>query len=669
MFSSRCRLWWLLVSSKVALSSTLPLRSIAAHKWLEDSFGALREGPIVGDEHSSYAQYSTEGSGVTYGVQAWARGLTEGTQGEALSLQAIAATGSVRVPALVHVDGSSPDGSGSPESGGSPNHSFLITEHLSDGTRLGVEHAEALGVRMAHLHLAPPAHSPSAFGFSVPTEAFGGRSTSLQEGSGPVGGGASSLETNEWTDDWVVFFRENRINHQMYIAQQRQTIPALDYYVAEEWNGLMEATGQLRAFFQGLRVTPSLLHGSFHPLNVALVHDEPALFRPASYYGHHEAEFAHALSQCEQGPDRSFDESFWEGFWRGYRKHIPEDAGFGARQLLYALHSQLALYNAWGFSDEGEQYGNQALQTIRRLRRIFDRRRRRMEENGGEGGGWRGGGLRRRAAEDASADDNLKSELEAKLEAEMEAIFSARPESERDAFLKRILPKFELCGPEPVADEDAGEDAADDAHEANPPQCGEEERPSRRIEEVSPAAVTRKQWHREWRRRLECWYLTLPPLSQSSLGSCIGALSLHVGSKLDLAWRAAASAAGGPELPPPRPTQAVAPGCEWFEEGAAASLPEFPHFGRHGTPGGQDLHDLTFSLPPIPRLLLPSWERLHSLERMQQRRHELARDADARERLPTSIGAVGAGAAAGASFALLIMALSRASREKSPWRR
>lgn len=226
MTSTAARLVALLVCSDWTLSLSQPVRSLDAERWMEDTLGKFRAVSIVGNEDTSYALYTIESTEQQLAVQASTHSLTDGAEGEALSLKAMAETHSVKVPELIHYDGGA-------------TSSYIILEHLPDTTRIGVQHAKAFGQRMAELHLAEPSsevEQPQSFGFSAPTSLV------------------SELQPNDWTDDWVEFFLENRLNHQMYIAQQRQAIPALDYYVAEEWNALLQATGQLRAFFQGIKV-------------------------------------------------------------------------------------------------------------------------------------------------------------------------------------------------------------------------------------------------------------------------------------------------------------------------------------------------------------------------------------------------------------------------------
>ena len=103
-------------------------------------------------------------------------------------------------------------------------------------------------------------------------------------------------------------------------------------------------------------------------------------------------------------------------------------------------------------------------------------------------------------------------------------------------------------------------------------------------------ASAAEPWLDEWSDRFECWYGGLPLPTQSELASCMGALGLHLGGRLDaLAGRAPAAAAS------PR-------GCEWLRSDAPQlrGLPDFPE-----PPPGFSWRSLP--LPAIPRLL-PRWE-------------------------------------------------------------
>ena len=99
-------------------------------------------------------------------------------------------------------------------------------------------------------------------------------------------------------------------------------------------------------------------------------------------------------------------------------------------------------------------------------------------------------------------------------------------------------------------------------------------------------------WEKGVRDKVKCWFTALPDANKFTLANCMGALALHMGSKLDMMFGGA-----------PKQAAQGAGECEWVSEGELAlpELPAFPDFTWNG-----------FGVPPIPRLL-PSWEHLHSL--------------------------------------------------------
>lgn len=102
------------------------------------------------------------------------------------------------------------------------------------------------------------------------------------------------------------------------------------------------------------------------------------------------------------------------------------------------------------------------------------------------------------------------------------------------------------------------------------------------------AASSEELWHRSWKRSLECWWLALPAPTQSQLGACLGALSLHFGARLDSFLGRAAK------------PHAVDAGCEWVSQSAGTlQMPDFPDA------------NFKFNFPPIPALV-PQWEHLRS---------------------------------------------------------
>ena len=124
---------------------------------------------------------------------------------------------------------------------------------------------------------------------------------------------------------------------------------------------------------------------------------------------------------------------------------------------------------------------------------------------------------------------------------------------------------------------------------------------------VGPCVEAEQAWIDAWTESLECWWLGLPTPTQSQLGACMGALSLHIGSRLDGAWRAAQTALG--RTPTYAATQpealAAEAGCEWLVDDAKEALPSFPSVPSFPS-------DAEFRLPPIPSLL-PRWGQLRAL--------------------------------------------------------
>lgn len=68
--------------------------------------------------------------------------------------------------------------------------------------------------------------------------------------------------------------------------------------------------------------------------------------------------------------------------------------------------------------------------------------------------------------------------------------------------------------------------------------CSAESPEQRRLTEATGRAVLGEEaWLTLWAERFECWFLGLPGSSQQGLRTCMGALALHIGSRLEAAWR------------------------------------------------------------------------------------------------------------------------------------
>ena len=194
--------------------------------------------------------------------------------GEAAGLRAMGAAGtSLKVPEVFEVGELD---RGPPGSGGG---SFIVMEHLEMSGRTD---QAALGRALAEMHLAEPAAPEAKAGqFGFPCD-------------NTIGG---TPQPNPWTDSWVEFFRDHRLGHQLKLAGDarlsRMAAPVLE---------------NLEKFFAGLDVKPSILHGDLWSGNIAAAGGRPTIFDPASYYGHHEAEFGMqwcAVSTCCRRAERS----------------------------------------------------------------------------------------------------------------------------------------------------------------------------------------------------------------------------------------------------------------------------------------------------------------------------------------------------------------------------
>ncbi|KAL7545489.1 hypothetical protein ACHAWF_008843 [Thalassiosira exigua] len=163
--------------------------------------------------------------------------------------------------------------------GGDDRGSFLVMEYIN---LAGRSDDRALGRAMALMHLAPAteeAGNPTkAFGFPV---------------DNTIGG---TPQPNPWTKpnsgtkEWIEFFRDRRIGHQLDLAG--------DSYCSNLWNN--DIAPRLHLLFEDLtgekEIEPSLLHGDLWSGNIGSADGKPSIFDPAVYWGHHEAEWG--VSGC-----------------------------------------------------------------------------------------------------------------------------------------------------------------------------------------------------------------------------------------------------------------------------------------------------------------------------------------------------------------------------------
>ena len=227
---------------------------------------------------------------------------------EAAGLNEVAATHTIRVPQpVVH--------------GTAGATGFLVLEHLELHSR---GDAKLLGEQLAALHRC----SAPRFGFAQDNYL------------------GTTPQPNAWADDWVAFWREQRLGFQLRLAAQNG-------YVGRLQTLGEKLLGALPAFFAGYTPRPALLHGDLWSGNHAFLADgTPVIFDPAPYYGDRECDLA--MTELFGG--------YPADFYTAYRAAYPLDAGYAARKDLYNLYHILNHANLFGGG-----YARQAEQMMQKL--------------------------------------------------------------------------------------------------------------------------------------------------------------------------------------------------------------------------------------------------------------------------------------------------------------
>jgi len=142
-------------------------------------------------------------------------------------------------------------------------------------------------------------------------------------------------QINTWYDNWVEFFINNRIKYQLDIAKLKYPT---DISLQEIGEQLIKI---IPSFFEGITITPSLLHGDLWTGNYSVSETgQPIIYDPACYWGHNEAELG-IMKMFGGFSSTVFDE---------YHKIIPKEKGFEDRQSLYILYHTLNHLNLFGSS-------------------------------------------------------------------------------------------------------------------------------------------------------------------------------------------------------------------------------------------------------------------------------------------------------------------------------
>jgi fructosamine-3-kinase len=207
--------------------------------------------------------------------------------------------------------------------GQTEKYSFLVLEFLE--LKRATPKSEILfGQQLAQLHLQKQPY----FGWKI---------------DNTIG---STCQPNARSENWVSFWREQRLGFQLKLAAQKG------------YGGKLQTLGEklserLDDFFSDYQPQSSLLHGDLWGGNAAAnAENQPVIFDPACYYGDRETDLA--MTELFGG--------FGRDFYAAYNDVWQLDSGYQIRKTLYNLYHILNHVNLFGGG-----YASQAEQMIRKL--------------------------------------------------------------------------------------------------------------------------------------------------------------------------------------------------------------------------------------------------------------------------------------------------------------
>ncbi len=265
--------------------------------------------------------YAISSGSRTYFVKLNQPSLVEMFEAEALGLQQMLKTQSIRIPKPICW-------------GTASNSAYLVLEWIELGRGGGNQAWEEMGRQLAAMHKWQPSESSRLQG---EVRGMFGWDRNNTIGSTP--------QINPWTSDWAEFFAEHRIGYQLKLAKRRGG----NFSQGER---LLKAIPELLANHQP---QPALVHGDLWGGNAAFTASgEPVIFDPATYWGVREVDVA--MTELFGG--------FPSGFYRGYNEVFPIEPGYEQRKTLYNLYHILNHFNLFGGG-----YGAQANGMIERILR------------------------------------------------------------------------------------------------------------------------------------------------------------------------------------------------------------------------------------------------------------------------------------------------------------
>jgi fructosamine-3-kinase len=221
-------------------------------------------------------------------------------EAERAGLEELAGTRTIRVPVVY-------------ATGRLAESAYIVMEYIELAGRPA---AARLAVDLAALH----GHCQRQFGF--------GRDNTI----------GSTPQPNGLHDDWIEFWREQRLGFQLRLAADN----GIDRGLIDAGFRLADNLGPL---FGDYRPRASLLHGDLWSGNLGADGDgNPVIYDPACYYGDHEADLA--MMELFGSPGAEF--------FAVYGEHFPIDTGYPRRRDLYNLYHILNHANLFGGGYAGQ---------------------------------------------------------------------------------------------------------------------------------------------------------------------------------------------------------------------------------------------------------------------------------------------------------------------------
>lgn len=252
--------------------------------------------------------YTVSGKGLSYFVKINQASQQEMFVAEALGLQQMLATQTIRVPKVICW-------------GIVERSCYLVLENLDMGSGTTSGWTE-MGRQLAAMH-----H------YSGSTQFGWNRENTI----------GSTTQVNSWTNHWADFFAEHRIGYQLKLAQRK----------GGDFGNIQEIIENTRDYLTDRKPQPSLVHGDLWSGNAAILKTgEPIIFDPATYWGDREVDIA--MTELFGG--------FPSSFYQGYNEVFPLDKDYSQRKTLYNLYHILNHFNLFGGG-----YGSQAQRMIQQI--------------------------------------------------------------------------------------------------------------------------------------------------------------------------------------------------------------------------------------------------------------------------------------------------------------